>query len=144
MAAKGNAAPEVVLQAVLMSFEAQDIPPAKLIAAANQYKQILKQKKDDFLKGAEAEKNNQLLKRQSVLKSHEENIQKINAQIQDIEAQKRQLEENLNKEKTQLDLNKTLGQEGIAKIEKAQRLIDMAHNFIQSGIDNDIHRLENV
>ena len=69
MAAKGIAAPEVVLQAVLMSFEAQDISPAKLIEAASHYKDVIKQKNDDFLKGAAAEKNNQLQKRQSVLAS---------------------------------------------------------------------------
>ena len=65
MAAKGMAAPEVVLQAVLMSFEAQDVSPAKLIEAARHYKEIIKQKNDDFLKGAAAEKNNQLQKRQT-------------------------------------------------------------------------------
>ncbi|MEP7318792.1 MAG: hypothetical protein ABI921_08615, partial [Panacibacter sp.] len=52
MAAKGVVAPEVVLQAVLMSFEAQEIPPAKLIEAARHYKETLKQKNNDFLKGA--------------------------------------------------------------------------------------------
>jgi len=62
MAAKGVAAPEVVLQAVLMSFEAQDISPAKLIDAARHYKDIITQKNDDFLKGAASEKNNQLQK----------------------------------------------------------------------------------
>ena len=78
MAAKGMAAPEVVLQAVLMSFEAQEISTAKLIEAARHYKEVIKQKNDDFLKGASSEKNNQLQKRQNVLQSHNDNIKKYN------------------------------------------------------------------
>jgi hypothetical protein len=144
MAAKGLAAPEVVLQAVLMNFEAQEIPPAKLIEAARQYKVIIKQKNDDFLKGASVEKNNQLQKRQTVLQSHNDSIKKIQQQLQQLEIQKQQLDESMNKEKTQLEINKTLGKEAIEKIEKAERLISLAHNYIQSTIDTDIQRLQSV
>jgi len=142
MAAKGIAVPEVVLQAVLMSFEAQEISPVKLVEAARQYKEIIKQKNDDFLKGASTEKNNQLQKRQNVLQAH--NIKKIQQQLQQLELQRQQLESSLNKEKTQMDVDKTLGQEGIEKIEKAERLISSAHSYIQSTIDNDIKRLQSV
>jgi hypothetical protein len=144
MTAKGIVAPEVVLQAVLMNFESQDIQPAKLIEAARQYKVIIKQKNDDFLKGASAEKNNQLQKRQSVLQSHNDNIKKIQDQLRQLELQKQQLDESMNKEKTQLEINKTLGKEAIEKIEKAERLITLAHNYIQSTIDTDITRLQSV
>ena len=144
MAAKGVAAPEVVLQAVLMSFEAQEISTAKLIEAARHYKEIIKQKNDDFLKGAAAEKNNQLQKRQNVLQSHNDNIKKIQQQLQQLELQKQQLDESMNKEKTQLEINKSLGKEGIEKIEKAERLISLAHDYIQSTIDTDIKRLQSV
>ena len=144
MAAKGNSAPEVVLQAVLMSFEAQDISPAKLCEAAKQYKQILKQKNDDFLKGAATEKNNQLQKRENVLQQHNDNIEKIKDQLQQLELQKQTLEQALNKENTQQEVDKTLGKEGIEKIEKAERLISLAHNYIQSTSDNDIKRLQSV
>src|SRR5437773_2214237 len=74
MAAKGIVAPEVVLQTVIMSFDAQDISSEKLIDAAKHYKDVLKEKNDNFLKGALAEKNNQLQKRQAALQLHEENI----------------------------------------------------------------------
>jgi hypothetical protein len=144
MAAKGVAAPEVVLQAVLMSFEAQEISPAKLIEAARHYKDVLKQKNDEFLKGAAAEKSNQLQKRQNVLQAHDENIRKIQQQLQQLELQKKQLDEAMNKEKTQQDVDKTLGKEGIEKIEKAERLISLTHDYMQSGIDTDIKRLQSV
>ena len=144
MATKGMAAPEVVLQAVLMSFEAQDITPAKLVDAAHHYKDVIQQKNDDFLKGASTEKNNQLQKRQNVLQTHDDNIKKIQQQLQQLELQRQQLENSLNKEKTQMEVDKTLGQEGIEKIEKAERLIAAAHSYIQSSIDNDIKRLQSV
>ena len=144
MAAKGVVAPEVVLQAVMMSFEAQDVSTAKLVDAAKHYKDVLKQKNDDFLKGAAAEKNNQLQKRQSVLQSHEDNIKKIEQQLQQLELQKQQLQEAMNKEKMQQDADKSIGKEGIEKIEKAERLITQAHEFMQGTIDTDIKRLQTV
>jgi hypothetical protein len=144
MTAKGIAAPEVVLQAVLMNFESQEIPPAKLIEAARQYKVLIKQKNDDFLKGASAERNNQLQKRQNVLQSHNDAVKKIQEQLRQLELQKQQLDQSMNKEKTQLEINKTLGKEAIEKIEKAEQLITLAHNYIQSTIDNDIKRLQSV
>ena len=84
MAAKGGSAPEVVLQAVLMSFEAQDVSPAKLMDAARHYKEVIKQKNDDFLKGAATEKSNQLQKRQDVLQGHNDAIRKISFEGQHI------------------------------------------------------------
>jgi hypothetical protein len=144
MAAKGIVAPEVVLQAVMTSFEAQDATPAKLMEAARHYKEILRQKNDDFLKGAASEKNNQLQKRQAALQTHDENIKKLEQQLAQLEQQKKQLQEAVNKEKTQLDVDKSLGKEGIEKIEKAERLINQAHAFMQSSIDTDINRLQSV
>ncbi|MEP7108018.1 MAG: hypothetical protein ABI760_08545 [Ferruginibacter sp.] len=144
MAAKGIAAPEVVLQAVLMSFESQEIHTAKLIEAARHYKTIIKQKNDDFLKGASSEKNNQLQKRKNVLQAHNDNIKNLQQQLQQLELQKQQLDESMNKEKTQMEVSKTLGKEGIEKIEKAERLISLAHDYIQSTIDKDINRLQSV
>jgi uncharacterized protein YktA (UPF0223 family) len=144
MADKGVQAPELVLQAVLTSFEAQDISSVKLVEAARHYKEVLKQKNEDFLKGAGAEKNNQLQKRQAVLQAHEDNIKKIQQQLQQLELQKKQLEDSMNKEKTQQDVNKSLGQEGIEKIEKASRLIMQAHDYMQGAIDTDIKRLQTV
>jgi len=144
MADKGVVAPEVVLQAVMMSFEAQDISSAKLVEAARHYKEVLRQKNEDFLKGAVAEKNNQLQKRQAVLLGHDENIKKIQQQLQELELKKQQLEEAMNKEKTQQDVDKTLGKEGIEKIEKAEKLISQAHDYMQAAIDNDMKRLQSV
>lgn len=144
MSTKGVVAPEVVLQAVLTSFEAQDINASKLVEAAKHYKEVLKQKSNDFLKGATAEKNNQLLKRQNVLQAHTDNIKKIEQQLQQLELQKRQLDEAMNKEKTQLEVDKTLGKEGIEKIERAERLISLTHDYMQSSIDADIKRLQSA
>jgi hypothetical protein len=144
MAAKGIVAPEVVLQAVMTSFEAQDATPPKLIEAARHYKDILAQKNDDFLKGAAAEKNNQLQKRQAALQTHDDNIKKLEQQLAQLEQQKKQLEDAVSKEKTQLDVDKSLGKEGIEKIERAERLINQAHAFMQSSIDTDIKRLQSV
>jgi len=142
MAAKGIVAPEVVLQAVIMSFDAQEIPTAKLVETALHYKDVIKQKKEDFIKGAETEKNNQLQKRQTILQGHDDSIKKMQQQLQQLELQKKQLEDAMNKEKTQQDVDKTLGKEAIEKIEKAQRLISSAHDYMQSTIDTDIKRLQ--
>ena len=144
MASKGVAAPEVVLQAVMMSFEAQDVTPVKLVDAARHYKDVLKEKNEGFLKGAAAEKNNQLQKRQSVLQAHDDNIKKLQQQLQQLELQKQQLEDAMNKEKMQQDADKSMGKEGIEKIEKAERLITLAHEFMQTSIDTDIKRLQSV
>lgn len=144
MAAKGVVAPEVVLQAVMMSFEAQDVAAAKLVDAARHYKDVLKQKNDDFLKGAATEKNNQLQKRQTVLQAHDDKIKNLQQQLQQLELQKQQLEDAMNKEKLQGDADKSMGKEGIEKIEKAERLIAQAHEFMQASIDNDIKRLQSV
>jgi hypothetical protein len=144
MAARGVVAPDVVLQAVLTSFEAQDISTAKLIDAAKHYKQLIRQKNDDFHKGASAEKNNQLQKRQSVLQSHNDNIRKLQEQIQQLDAQKQQLEESMAREKSQIEIDRSLGKDGIEKIERAEKLIDSAHEYIQSTIDNDIKALQSV
>jgi hypothetical protein len=141
---KGGAAPEIVLQAVLMSFEAQDVPTPKLIEAAKHYKEAIKNKNDDFIKGAEAEKNNQLQKRQGVLQAHADKIKNIEMQLEKLALQKQQLDDSIAKEKTQLEIDKMLGQEGIDKIERAKRAITLAHNFMQATIDKDIQRLQAV
>lgn len=144
MAAKGMAAPDVILQAVLMNFDTQGIPPSKLVETAQRYKDVVRQKKDDFIKGAEAEKTNQLQKRQTVLQTHDDNIKKLQAQLQQLELQRKQLDDALNKEKTQADVDKSLGKEAIEKIERAQRLIASAHDHMQNTIDDDIKRLQSV
>jgi len=144
MSAKGMVAPEVVLQAVLTSFEAQEITPAKLLQTAQHYKDAIRDKKEEFIKGAEAEKNNQLQKRQGALQAHNDAIAKMQQQLQQLEMQRKQLEDALNKEKTQLDIDKSFGKEAIDKIEKAQRAISLAHDFMQGTVDTDIKRLQSV
>jgi hypothetical protein len=126
---------------VLMSFEAQDVSRAKLKETAMHYKEVLKQKSADFLKGASQEKSNQLQKRQSVFQSHTDAVKKMQQQLEQIELQKQQITESIAKETNQMDVDKSLGKEGIEKIEKAERLITLAYNHIQLSIDNDIKRL---
>ena len=65
------------LQAVLTSFEAQNVSTSKLVRTAKQYKEALKKKKEDFLKGASAEKNKQLKKRQDALQAHQDNLNQM-------------------------------------------------------------------
>jgi hypothetical protein len=144
MSAKGMAAPDVVLQAVVTSFEAQGVNTDKLVQAALHYKDVIKQKNADFIRGAETEKNNQLQKRQNALQAHADKIQKLELQIQQLESQKQQLMDSLNKEKTQQEVDKSFGKEGIEKIDKAERLINTAHDYMQSTIDSDIKRLKSV
>jgi hypothetical protein len=144
MATKNVLAPEVVLQAVMMSFEAQDVTPVKLVEAARHYKDVLQQKNADFLKGAAAEKNSQLQKRQTALQAHDDCIKNLQQQLQQLELQKRQLEDAINKEKMQADADRSIGKEGIEKIEKAERLISQAHVFMQNAIDTDIKQLQSV
>jgi hypothetical protein len=103
---------------------------------------VLKQKNDDFLKGAATEKNNQLQKRASVLQTHNDAIKKMQLQLEQLEAQKQQITDSMAKEKNQMDVDRSLGQEGIDKIERAERLITLAYNHIQSSIDADIKRLQ--
>jgi hypothetical protein len=144
MAAKGVVAQDLVLAAVMTSFEAQEVSSAKLAEAAAHYKAVLKQKTDDFLKGAASEKNNQLQQRQQVLKAHEDSIRQLQQQLQQLELQRVQLEETIAKEKMQLEADKTLGQEGISKIERAEQQIAIAHAFMQTAIEADIKRLQSM
>jgi hypothetical protein len=143
MSMKGISAPDIILQTVLLSFEVQNVTASKLISTAQQYKDILKQKKDDFLNGALIEKNNQLQKRQNVIHSHNEAISKIEQQLQQLQMLKLQLEESLNKEKTQIELSKTIGKDVIEKIEKAEMQIGLSYDFMESSIDADISKLKN-
>jgi hypothetical protein len=48
----------------------------------------------------------------------------------------------MNKEKTQMEVDKSLGKEGIDKIERAEHLISLAHDYITASIDTDIQLLQ--
>ena len=89
-------------------------------------------------------KNNQLQKRQSVLQAHNDTISSLQQQLQQLELQKQQLLQSMNKETTQIEVDKSMGKEAIDKIEKAEHLISLAHDYIQSTIDTDITRLQSV
>lgn len=133
--------PNVILQAVLTSFEAMNIPASKLLETARQYKDILGKKKVDFLNGAGAEKEKQLKKRQEALQAHQDNLKKMQDQLTQLKNQERQLMDMITKEQTQLEVNKTLGKESIEKIERAEKQITMAHNYMVTAIDADISQL---
>jgi|SRR6478735_3826375 len=133
--------PNVILQAVLTSFEAMNVPASRLLETAKQYKDILEKKKVDFLNGAGAEKEKQLKKRQEALLAHQDNLKKMQDQLTQLKNQERQLIEMMTKEQTQLEVNKTLGKESIEKIERAEKQIAMAHNYMNSAIDADISQL---
>lgn len=141
LAGKGIA-PEVILQTVLASFEAQNIPTVKLAEAARTYKQLLNEKKDGFLKGAVAEKENQLQKRTGALKSHQSSLDQMQRQLADLQRQIQQVEERISKERTQMEMDKTMGKEGIEKIERAEQQINLAYVYMAQAIDKDINLLQ--
>lgn len=136
--------PNVILQAVLTSFEAMNIPASKLLETARQYKDILEKKKVDFLNGAGAEKEKQLKKRQDALMAHQDNLKKMQDQLQQLKNQEKQLMDLITKEQTQLEVNKTLGKESIEKIERAEKQISMAHKYMVTAIDADISQLNST
>ena len=78
------------------------------------------------------------------MQAHNDKVNSLQQQIQQLEQQKQQLTEALNKETTQIDVDKSLGKEAIDKIGKAEHLISLAHDYIQSTIDADITRLQSV
>jgi hypothetical protein len=47
----------------------------------------------------------------------------------------------ITKEQTQLEVNKNLGKESIEKIERAEKQITMAHNYMVTAIEADISQL---
>lgn len=136
--------PNVILQAVLTSFEAMNVPASRLLETAKQYKDILEKKKVDFLNGAGAEKEKQLKKRQEALQAHQNNLKTMQDQLTQLKNQERQLIELITKEQTQLEVNKTLGKESIEKIERAEKQIAMAHNYMVTAIDTDISQLNST
>jgi hypothetical protein len=141
---KKGTPPEVILQAVLTSFEAQNISASKLIETAKQYRAILDKKKMDFLAGAAAEKDKQVQKRKSALQSHQDNLNKMQGQLLQLQNQVNLLQEAIKKEQAQMEADKTLGKEGIEKIEKAEKQISLAHGFICASIEADITELQSA
>jgi hypothetical protein len=133
--------PHVILQAVLTSFEAMNVPAARLLETAKQYKDVLEKKKLEFLNGAGAEKEKQLKKRQDALQAHQNNLKRMQEQLQQLKNQELQLMDMITKEQTQLEVNKTLGKESIEKIERAEKQIAMAHKYMITAIDADISQL---
>jgi hypothetical protein len=139
---KKGTPPEVMLQAVLTSFEAQNVSPSSLVDTAKQYKAMLSNKKNEFLKGAASEKDKQFQKRQNALQNHQNNLNQMQAQLLQLQNQARQLQEMINKEQTQMEVDKTMGKEGIEKIDRAEKQIALAHDFIIATIDADIAQLQ--
>ncbi|AEV97923.1 hypothetical protein A4D02_15240 [Niastella koreensis] len=133
--------PNVILQAVLTSFEAMNVPSSRLLETAKQYKDILEKKKIEFLSGAAGEKEKQLKKRQDALQSHQNNLKQMQEQLAQLQNQEKQLQDMIKREQTQLEVNKTLGKESIEKIERAEKQIAMAHNYMNTAIDTDISQL---
>lgn len=142
MSEKGISAPEVVLQAVLTNFEAQNVSSQKLAESAGYYKGVLQQAKDEFLRGAENEKKNIQQRRQETQQNRENTIKSLEQQLQQLEQKKKQLQEAINNEQTQHEADKTLGVDAIAKIERAQGAINLAHAFMQTAIESDIKNLQ--
>jgi hypothetical protein len=135
---------DVILQAVLTSFEAQNISSSQLITTAKQYKDILEKKKNDFLKGAAAEKDKQLQKRKDAMQAHQDHLNQMQTQLLQLQNQMNQLQGMIGHEQAQMETDKTLGKEGIEKIERAEKQIFLAHEFIAASIDADINQLQSA
>lgn len=136
--------PEVILQAVLTSFEAMNVSTGNLVDTAKQYKDALEKKKSDFLNGAEAEKDKQLKKRQDALQTHQDNLGQMQTQLLQLQNQMNQLQDMIKREQTQMEVDKTLGKEGIEKIERAQKQISLAYEFMVNSINSDIKQLQSA
>jgi len=141
---KKGTSSEIILQAVLTSFEAQNIPTSKLLETAKQYKEILEKKKNDFLKGAAAEKDKQFQKRQNALENHQNNLNQMQSQLLQLQTQMKQLQDMIKREQTQMEVDKTLGKEGVEKIERAEKQISLAHDFMIGAINADIDQLQSA
>ena len=141
---KKGTPPEVILQAVLTSFEAMNVSTSNIVDTAKQYKAALDKKKNDFLNGAGAEKDKQLKKRQDALQSHQDNLNQMQTQLLQLQNQMNQLQDMIKREQTQMEVDKTLGKEGIEKIERAEKQISMAYEFMVSSIDSDIKQLQSA
>jgi len=138
---KKGTPPEVILQAVLTSFEAMNVSTSNIVETAKQYKDALDKKKNDFLKGADAEKDKQLKKRQNALQTHQDNLSQMQTQLLQLQNQMNQLQDMIKREQTQMEVDKTLGKEGIEKIERAEKQISMAYEFMVNSINSDIKQL---
>jgi hypothetical protein len=136
--------PEVILQAVLTSFEAMNISTSNIVTTAKQYRDALEKKKNDFLKGADAEKDKQLKKRQDALQTHQNNLSQMQTQLLQLQNQMNQLQDMIKREQTQMEVDKTLGKEGIEKIDRAEKQISMAYEFMVNSINSDIKQLESA
>jgi hypothetical protein len=141
---KKGTPPEVILQAVLTSFEAMNVSTSSIVDTAKQYRDALDKKKSDFLKGASAEKDKQLKKRQDALQSHQDNLNQMQTQLLQLQNQIKQLQDMIKREQTQMEVDKTLGKEGIEKIERAEQQIARAYEFMAGSIDSDIKQLQSA
>jgi hypothetical protein len=68
----------------------------------------------------------------------------MQTQLLQLQNQMNQLQDMIKREQTQLEVNKTLGKEGIEKIERAEQQMAMAFEFIVKSIDADIKQLQSV
>jgi len=141
---KKGTPPDVILQAVLTSFEAQNVSTSSLVTTAKQYKDALQKKKEDFLKGAASEKDKQLKKRQDALLAHQDNLNQMKTQLLQLQNQMNQLQDMIKREQTQMEVDKTLGKEGIEKIERAEKQLSLAFDFMDASINSDINQLQSV
>jgi peptidoglycan hydrolase CwlO-like protein len=141
---KKGTSPEIILQAVLTSFEAMNVSNSNIVTTAKQYREALEKKKTDFLKGAGAEKDKQLKKRQDALQMHQDNLNQMQNQLLQLQNQMNQLQDMIKREQTQMEVDKTLGKEGIEKIERAEKQISMAYEFMVSSIESDIKQLQSA
>jgi hypothetical protein len=68
----------------------------------------------------------------------------MQGQLQQLQKQMSQLQDMIKKEQTQTEVDKTLGKEGIEKIEKAEKQISLAYDFMINAIDADINQLQSA
>lgn len=137
MGAQKTFSMELVIQTVVMHFETHSVSVTKLIEAARYYAQQLALKRDEFVNGGANEKDKLLKQRVTTEQHHLTTIGNLEKQIQD-------LQEKLMQERTQMELDKTLGQEAITKIDEAIDQMKLAFDHMNMQISNDITNLQKI
>ena len=136
-----QADPQVILQAVLTSFDLNNVPVKDLISSASFYKGVLTTKKVAFLDDSRREKEQLLAKRESMIKTHAQNIQNKQKELQDLQKRLQQLEQEIHTEQNNMELAKNAGSEVINQFDAAEQKISVACDFMMSAIDADLTKL---
>ena len=138
---QGKIPPDQVLS---ISLDAFGVPAPTLIANAQFYKDKVLSKVDDFIKGGDNAKAELQSTKQGLISGHENSIRNIEAQLQQLEAHKAKLIDDMSKIKIQLENDKNSGAESIEIIQNSHNKMLVARDYVIQSIENDIHNLQSI